>query len=517
MTIHETRFVKLPEILHKLEDMAGRTFVNMIDAGSTDPMTDLANMIAVAHDGEGYAYGMHSENAQIAFNDPNKAAVRMKDGHGIIVDPHDTEHFDLDRAIADITPLEAVLFATDVKTSLNGYYMLVRYDLIASYGNPYMNTVDAYWTFAEGVMCECRSTVIDVRNMSVVSLPYYKFRNLGETVSYDLDHVRAAIEAAGGKLIATEKLDGSMIQMRYVGDEDAFDYGLLFSTSGTLAGSAGAVGNDHIGALVRYHLTGDELDRYLGVAKAYPDYTFIYEFVHPEADRHVVLYKDEKHGLFMTGARRITDGKLAGYAEIVKMADEFAIPYPCVMATDLDEALAIKRDGDGTVCEGMVVNVGDSMDGGCGGWLVKVKLDGFLALSHIHHEIEGAAGFKSICRMAKEGTLDDAMPVLPDVLKEYIEAVVHRLEAYETAQRAVIDKLVSDGLDASDGGRDRKAYALYVNNLACPGFWKGWLFQAAFNGGVDCFWADRKGDDYRYLAQGEFEAREADLETYLAS
>jgi len=164
-----------------------------------------------------------------------------------------------------------------------------------------------------------------------------------------------------------------------------------------------------------------------------------------------------------------------------------------------------------------VVNVGDSMDGGSGGWLVKVKLDGFLALSRIHHEIEGAAGFKSICRMAKEGTLDDAMPALPDALKEYVEAVVHRLETYESSQRAVIDKLVADGMDVSDGGRDRKAYALYVNRLACPSFWKGWLFQAAFKGGVDCFWADLKGDGYRYLAQTEFEAREADLEAYLAT
>jgi hypothetical protein len=108
------------------------------------------------------------------------------------------------------------------------------------------------------------------------------------------------------------------------------------------------------------------------------------------------------------------------------------------------------------------------------------------------------------------------MPSLPDVLKDYIEAIVHRLEAYETAQRAVIDKLVANGLSISDGGRDRKAYALYVNGLACPGSWKGWLFQAAYNGGVDCFWADRKGEEYRYLAQNEFEAREADLEAYLA-
>ena len=516
MAAQEMQFYKLVKMLRKLEEMAGRTFADTIAAGSTDPMTELANTIATTHDGEGYVYGIHADNALVAFNDPDKAAIRMKNVHGVMVDPNDTIHFDLDRHIDELTPLEMVLFATDVKTSLNGYYMLVRYDLIASYGNPYMNTVDAYWTFADGIMCECRSTVVDVRDMSIVSLPYYKFRNLGECVAYDLDHVRVAIEAAGGKLIATEKLDGSMIQMRYIGDEDAFEHGLLFSTSGTLAGSDGAKGNDHIDALVRYHLSGDELDRYLGVAKAYPDYTFLYEFVHPEADRHVILYSSDKHGLFMTGARSVSTGKLAGHAEIVKMADEFGIPYPKVMATDLDEALAIKRDGDGSLCEGMVVNIGDSMDGGNGGWLVKVKLDGFLALSHIHHEIEGAAGFKSICRMAKEGTLDDVMPSLPDVLKDYIEAIVHRLEAYETAQRAVIDKLVANGLSISDGGRDRKAYALYVNGLACPGSWKGWLFQAAYNGGVDCFWADRKGEEYRYLAQNEFEAREADLEAYLA-
>ena len=512
----EKYFYKLPAILREMEGCADTTFASLVEANVADPMTYIANIIAAAHDGEGYAYGIHADNAIEAYKDETRVAVRMKDAHGVIVNVADDVVADIDHHIGSLAPIDLVLFATAVKTSLNGYYMLVRYDLLACYANPYLKTNDSIWEFYDGILCECRSTVVDVRDMSVVSLPYYKFRNLNECVAYDTEHVRAAIDAADGRLVATEKLDGSMIQMRYVADADAFEHGLLYSTSGTLAGSAGSVGNEHIDALVGYHLEGAELDKYLGVAKAYPNLTFIYEFVHPETDRHVVVYASDKHGLYMTGARDVETGRLCGYAEIARMAKAFDIPYPEVLATTLDEALAIQKDGDGSACEGMVVNVGDSPDGSSeGGWLVKVKLDGFLAISHIYHEIEGVAGFKAIAKMVLDNTVDDALPILPDGLREYVEAVIARFETFEVSQRAVIDKLVETGLEKSGG--DRKGFALYVNDLACPSHWKGWLFATAFKGGVECFWADKIGEEWRYLPQKEFEDREAALEAWVRS
>ena len=307
--------------------------------------------------------------------------------------------------------------------------------------------------------------------MSIASLPYYKFRNLNETKSYDLEHVRRAIEANGGVLVATEKLDGSMIQMRYVGDTGAFAEGLLYSTSGTLAGSKESYGNEHIESLVEYHLREEELAKYLGVAKAHPALTFVYEFVHPEVDRHVVMYPSDKHGLFMTGARNVETGKLATHAQVAAMADAYDIPYPEVVANDIDTALSLQKEAKGDEMEGMVVDID--------GWLVKVKLDGFLALSHIYHELEGPSSFKAIAAMVLNGTMDDAMPSLPESMRDYMTAVARRFEVFEDSQRAVIESMVAEELER-DGG-DRKSFALWVNSLACPSHWKGWMFQTAFS------------------------------------
>ena len=514
MFYQEQQFYKLPTVLRKLEQMAGTSFATLIENGSADPMTEIANIIAAEHAGEGYSYGLHSDNAAFAYNKTDAVAVRMKDGHGVIVDPDNFDVADPDHKIDEMTPLDCVLFATAVKTSLAGFYMLVRYDLLACYANPYLKTNDSIWDFYEGIECECRSTVIDVRDMSVASLPYYKFRNLNETEAYDLDHVRDAIAASGGHIIATEKLDGSMIQMRYV-DDPVFEHGLLYSTSGTLSGSPEAADNEHLKALYDLHLNGTEMERHLGLAKAYPHLTFVFEFVHPQEDRHVVVYDKSREGLYLTGARDVGSGRLLGHREIKAMAAEYGIPVPQVLATDIDEALALQRDGGGSACEGMVVNVGDDLDrDGSGGWLVKVKLDGFLELSHIYHEIEGAAGFKAIGKMALDGTVDDALPILPDGLRDYVKAVVSRYEGLDEDMRSVFDDLAATGLAQANGSR--KEYAVYVNGLAIPGIWRGWLFQTAFGEPIEHFWADKKGTEYRFLAQREFEEREAALTNWLA-
>ena len=71
MAAQEMQFYKLVKMLRKLEEMAGRTFADTIAAGSTDPMTELANTIATTHDGEGYVYGIHADNALVAFIEDN--------------------------------------------------------------------------------------------------------------------------------------------------------------------------------------------------------------------------------------------------------------------------------------------------------------------------------------------------------------------------------------------------------------------------------------------------------------
>ena len=512
MSKFEYMFDKLPRVLRRLEDAAGMTFVEAMEENASAPMIVLADAIARRFDDgkHGYTFGTHADNAIEARDDEERVAVRMKSGMGVIVPAHDDVYGSVKHSIDEMTAIDLILFATDVITSMNGSYMLVRYDQLACYANPYMRSSNDIWDGYEAILSECRSVVVDVaRDFAYVSMPYYKFRNMGECDAYSVEAVRKAIADADGKLVATEKLDGSMVQMRYVAEEDredgAFADGLLYSTSKALLGSVQAADNDHIRAIRRYHLTdAGEKAKYLGVAKAYPEMTFIYEFVHPDADRHVVLYDASRHGMYMTGARNVETGRLATHDELVKMADAFGIPYAEVVATSLDEVIELQRDGDGSKMEGVVINIGN--------WLVKAKLDGFLALSFMHHELEGPNGFKSIAQMYMDQTLDDAMPNLTEPMREYIDAICARFASFEERQRSVIDSLAAAGPDPAVSKKD---YALYVNSLEVPGRWRGWLFQTA-NDGVECFWADKKGAEWRWCSQSEFEEREADLDAWLA-
>ena len=56
--------------------------------------------------------------------------------------------------------------------------------------------------------------MIDLRTMKIVSLPFYKFRNMGECEQYSLDNILKRLQRA--KIVEfADKLDGSFIQITY--------------------------------------------------------------------------------------------------------------------------------------------------------------------------------------------------------------------------------------------------------------------------------------------------------------
>lgn len=417
---------------------------------------------------------------------------------------------DPSRGRAEMTGADVALAFACTRRSANGPYQLVHYDQIACYVSGHMGGLNSMWDAYEGFLAELRGTVYDTRDMSVVSNPYYKFRNLNECDAYSEANVRAAIDANGGRMVATEKLDGSLIQLRYVEGEDrdggAWRDGMLVTTSNTLDGSASAPQNSHLVNVRRMYIHAADDGRYRDLARAYPGKTLCFEFVRPDVDPHVVTYDREDWGLWLTGMRDVETGCLSSHEEVAAAAERFGIPHPKVVATDFDECMRVVREGSGSEMEGMVTDID--------GWLVKMKLDDFLSLSRIHHSLEGNSGFKDILRMTHEGTIDDAMGGLPPESREAVDAIVARAGAYQSRMSAAIDAVMAG---APDPAADRRAFAQWVSAQPIPRRWRQYLFGRADNKPEPVYYADGRGGNLSFVGRNEMAEREAELADWLSS
>lgn len=417
---------------------------------------------------------------------------------------------DVTRSPSEMTGADVALAFACTRRSANGPYQLVHYNQIACYVSGYMGGLNSMWDAYGGFLSELRGTVYDTRDMSIVSNPYYKFRNLNECDSYSEANVRAAIAANGGRMVATEKLDGSLIQLRYMEDEDreggAWRDGMLVTTSNTLDGSDSAPQNSHLANVRRMYVHAANDPRYRELARAYPGKTLCFEFVRPDVDPHVVTYGREIWGLWLTGMRDVETGRLSSHEEVVAAAERFGIPHPRVVATDFDECMRVVREGRGSEMEGMVTDID--------GWLVKMKLEDFLALSRVHHSIEGNSGFKDILRMTHEGTIDDAMGGLPPESREAVDAIVARAGAYQSRMSAAIDSVMAG---APDPAADRRAFAQWVSSQPIPRRWRQYLFGRADGKPEPVYYANGRGSNVSFLGRNEMAEREAELADWLSS
>lgn len=400
------------------------------------------------------------------------------------------------------------------RRSQSGPYELVHYDQIAAFNNPTLDKNPKHvagepfpmWEAYDGLLTELRGIVIDLRTLDVISNPYYKFRNMSESPSYSEEAVANAIADNGGRMVATEKMDGSLIQLRYVGDDAVFPYGLLASTSNTLSGHARRDGNAHLAALYGRFLDAD--DRYLRAAMAFPDMTLCLEMVFPPDDPHVVPYDESRWGLYLHGMREVGTGRIVGHETVAEVGARFGIPVPPVVATDLHTATSLAKTWDGSAHEGMVIDIN--------GWLVKVKCEEFLKLSYMVHSLaapETDRGFRIIEHAIDDGTIDDMLANVPESMHSRIMSVVDRVTGFQRDMGRYVSGVLSRVPD--DCGNVR---AWVANEAGVPKPLLRYVFQAIGNGGTDglrFFACDAKSNGEmgrRVMGLSEFERMSGVLE-----
>ena len=392
---------------------------------------------------------------------------------------HDAMDIDLSRSWQEMTLADIKLFSECLKYSLKDEFLLVHYDERAMWGNTALGKVEDVWKIYQGLLMECRSTVVNLKSMEYALLPFAKFRNLGEAEEYSLEVVREKIENAA-TVEFSEKLDGSFIQMRYIGD-DRFLYGILMSSSGLLDPERSYQLADTLafmkekGENIRHMVTG------------MPEVTFMFEWI-DEGDPHVVGYPIEMQGLHLVGMRHVGCGRQYAYTNVAQTAAAYNVPATKLYAMTLEEVLATLGELHGSEREGYVLYVD--------GFLVKIKCPDFLGL---FHDFAIKRGFDAIAKVAAEGNADDYISMLP---KGYRLDARRKLRKILTYEQDII-KRVEEECAKIPEGVDRKTAMIMFDKIEDK-FIRSLARQKYLGRPINPI-ARKKGANIQYVKEGEID------------
>lgn len=359
---------------------------------------------------------------------------------GYAYDPQDT---DTGRNWREMSLADIQTFSQCLKYSLWDEFLLVHYDDTVMWGTSVLSGADDIWNVYKGLLQECRSAVINLDRMEYALLPFAKFRNLNEAPEYSLDAVRDRMAHAQAQDIEfSEKLDGSFMQMRYLGDS-RFYAGMLVTSSGTMDSSRSHQLADVLAFLRRQ---GTEICR---MTRENPDLTFIFEWISWD-DSHVVGYGDDMQGLHLVGIRDVITGDQYPYRDVIRMAEHYGVPTTALHAMSLDEVLQSLPEESGVNREGYVLNID--------GFLVKIKCPDFLNLTR---NAEMSRSFNTIVKVAAEGKADDYISMLPASYQAEAWKKYRKIMTYEKDMLDLIERIYKE----IPRELDRKEAMIVINGL----------------------------------------------------
>ena len=338
------------------------------------------------------------------------------------------------------------------------------------------------WDAYGGIYKQLRSVVLNLQSWTVASLPFTKFRNLGETESYSMEEIQRRLSLAGNERTeVSEKLDGSMVQLRFLGkewEEDLFR-GVLVSTSGSLVPSQ----SRHLADILSYLRTSPQAEYIYKLVMAHPGQTFLFEW-NDERDPHVVVYESAMQGLHLIGIRDVETGALFPYREVRRLAGDFSVPATTLYSLSFDEALALLPTWEGSHHEGFVLNID--------GFLVKMKCPSFLSImkAALHSQS------MSVCiEMAAEGKADDFLSQLPEASREKAKGNLEKIFTFERDVLSRTEELYAS-LPLSEG---TKAVMLAIDALCELPLVKGLLRNKYLGRPLEVL-SRRKGKNVSYLS-----------------
>jgi len=306
----------------------------------------------------------------------------------------------------------------------------------------YMDAVqyDNLWTTFNRM---CRGLILDMKNQRVLAWPFNKFFNLDQMPETKYDKLETL-----GHFDTSEKLDGSMIIMFRDPNTDK----LTFTTKGSLDSEHG----QYVNALE--FPTGF----WLIASKYMESGTLIFELI-SKRFQIVVDYnkKGYEEGLYLIGYRDHISGRLAGFNEVGKIANDLGVnTFQRYQFDSLDRLLEV-TDALPVLEEGFVLRFEDDL-------MVKVKGKAYLAA----HRFISHLSDRNILEAVAEGTATNLATLAPE---EYRQDVLDKIDHFNKRVTELENTCYTLYSDAPKTGL-RKDFALWVN-ANVPSHFKGFMFQ----------------------------------------
>lgn len=316
-----------------------------------------------------------------------------------------------------------------------GTWNLVKYSLIKG------GDIDIYENH-DSIYRELRALTVDMKTCDIVLCPFRKFFNVNEIDETQADVVVERIKNAKDVEIAN-KMDGSMIAARYYNEK------VIMSGTGSLDTNKAPILCD------AYTYVTDNITEML---KAYPDYTFCFEFISVKYPI-VVIYKEEQQGLYLIGMRNVKTGEQMPYHIVAEVANKYNVAMTQIEERTFDEITNARKDYASKDKEGWVIFVD--------GILYKMKCEDYLA---VHKIISKAASVNAIIHAIADDCFDDMIAYVPKAYHNRIMRVAKVVIDYNNMERKKIDDYYNQYKDIED----RKAFAQAVN--AIPKQYRGYMF-----------------------------------------
>lgn len=283
------------------------------------------------------------------------------------------------------------------------------------------------------IVKECRGIILRKDNFKIVCHPFYKFFNYGEARADKIDWNTAVV---------MEKIDGSITKVWYDKKWHVSTNGVIDASKATnpMGKTFYAMFIEGLKNAIGKNTAGDVLDFFNTLN---PDYTYMFEMVHP---LNRIVVRHEKPMLYHIGTRNnITH---------TEINEDINIPKPKTYSfNNLEEVLAMAEKLPYSE-EGYVVVDGD--------WnRVKIKSPSYLAVHHLKNN--GVVTYKRILKLILQGETDEFLAYFPE-FKPYFDKAQAKYDDYLASMTKVINDIKTKTFD------NRKDYALAVVKSPCPDF-----------------------------------------------
>lgn len=303
--------------------------------------------------------------------------------------------------------------------------------------------------FFNPIVKACRGCIVDVDTNTMVSTPFYKFGNYGESYADEINWKNSSVQ---------EKIDGSLIKRFYYDNQWFWVTNNGWDTNVKLP--TGIISSFEEKETDNCHTFQDLIDYSW---KMYKDvelnknYTYMFELISP---KNRVICDYAKTELCLLGARNIQTYEELNPDGVKRMHNDgklSSMRSPEIYNLNtIDEVIDLCNSYKDSFHEGVVVCDNDFHR-------IKIKCEHYLTMKGFKGEI----GFtnKKVLEAMRSGSIDDVVAAFPEVIKqtENISSMIKELSILLT----VVKNFAIDVYSAlmADNIRDkRKEYAKFVMN-----------------------------------------------------